>query len=186
MRFPAPLLRGRLVRRYYRFLADLVLDSGEEVTAVCPNTGSMMGLTDPGAVVWVSTSDSPSRKYRHTWEMVEADLGKGPALVGINTAHPNALVSEAIAGSRIRQLEGYPLLRREVKYGANSRIDILLECAERGRCYVEVAPFEGAAQFLANLRTAQVAGNDGRPWLPLWSTFAKLAKKTGLARWISY
>jgi sugar fermentation stimulation protein A len=138
MRFPAPLLRGRLVRRYYRFLADLVLDSGEEVTAVCPNTGSMMGLTDPGAVVWVSTSDSPSRKYRHTWEMVEADLGKGPALVGINTGHPNVLVSEAIAGSRIRQLEGYPLLRREVKYGANSRIDILLECAERGRCYVEV------------------------------------------------
>jgi sugar fermentation stimulation protein A len=138
MRFPAPLLRGRLLRRYNRFLADLVLDSGEEVTAVCPNTGSMLGLTDPGAVVWVSTSDSPSRKYRYTWEMVEADLGRGPALVGINTGHPNALVAEALGRRRIRQLEGYPLLRREVRYGANSRIDILLECPERGRCYVEV------------------------------------------------
>jgi sugar fermentation stimulation protein A len=138
MRFPAPLLRGRLLRRYNRFLADLVLDSGEAVTAVCPNTGSMLGLTDPGSVVWVSTSDSPSRKYRYTWEMVEADLGRGPALVGINTGHPNALVAEALARRRLRPLEGYPLLRREVRYGANSRIDILLECPERGRCYVEV------------------------------------------------
>lgn len=138
MRFPAPLLRGRLLRRYNRFLADLVLDSGEEVTAVCPNTGSMLGLTDPGSVVWVSTSDSPSRKYRYTWEMVEADLGRGPALVGINTGHPNVLVAEALARRRLRPLEGYPLLRREVRYGANSRIDILLECPERGRCYVEV------------------------------------------------
>jgi len=138
MRFPAPLIRGRLVRRYKRFLADVLLDDGEAVTATCPNTGSMIGLTDPGSVVWLSTSDSPTRKYRHTWEMVEADLGQGSTLVGINTSRPNALVAEAIGAGRITGLEGYPELRREVKYGQNSRIDILLDCARKGRCYVEI------------------------------------------------
>ena len=138
MRFPSPLIRGRLARRYKRFLADVMLDDGETVTASCPNTGSMIGLTDPGSVVWLSTSDSPTRKYRHTWEMVEADLGQGPTLVGINTARPNALVAEAIGAGRIPGLDAYPDLRREVKYGQNSRIDILLDCARKGRCYVEI------------------------------------------------
>lgn len=138
MRFQTPLIRGRLVRRYKRFLADVLLDGGEAVTATCPNTGSMIGLTDPGSVVWLSTSDSPTRKYRHTWEMVEADLGQGPSLVGINTARPNALVTEAIGARLIAGLDGYPELRREVKYGQNSRIDILLDCASKGRCYVEI------------------------------------------------
>ncbi len=138
MLFPAPLIRGRLVQRYKRFLADVTLDSGETVTATCPNTGSMRGLTQPGAIVWLSESDSPTRKYRHTWEMVEADLGQGPALVGINTSRPNALVAEAIGAGLIGDLAGYPELRREVKYGQNSRIDILLDCAEKGRCYVEI------------------------------------------------
>jgi len=138
MRFPVPLIPGRLVQRYKRFLADVVLDTGEAVTATCPNTGSMMGLVAPGSRVWLSTSDSPTRKYKHTWEMVEADLGKGPHLVGINTNHPNKLVAEAIGGGRVKLLSGYPGLRREVKYGKNSRIDILLECAKRGICYVEI------------------------------------------------
>ncbi|MEZ5842301.1 MAG: DNA/RNA nuclease SfsA [Hyphomicrobiaceae bacterium] len=138
MLFPSPLRRGRLVKRYKRFLADVVLDTGESVTATCPNTGSMMGLTEPGSVVWLSESDSPTRKYRHTWEMVEADLGKGPSLVGINTGHPNKLVAEAIEAGRIANLKGYPLLRREQKYGVNSRIDLLLECARKGLCYVEI------------------------------------------------
>jgi len=138
MRFPAPLIRGRLVKRYKRFLADVTLDSGESVTATCPNTGSLLGLMEAGAIVWLSLSDSPQRKYRHTWEMVEADLGKGPAVVGINTGHPNPLVAEAIAAGRIRELKGYPTLRREVKYGTNSRIDVLLECPRKGSCYVEI------------------------------------------------
>jgi sugar fermentation stimulation protein A len=98
----------------------------------------MMGLTAPGSVVWLSESDSPTRKYRHTWEMVEADLGKGPILVGINTGHPNKLVAEAIGARRVRALAGYPELHREVNYGRNSRIDILLQCATKGLCYVEV------------------------------------------------
>lgn len=138
MLFPTPLIRGRLIQRYKRFLADVELDSGDKVTATCPNTGSMMGLTGPGSVVWLSTSDSETRKYKHTWEMVEADLGKGPTLVGINTNHPNKLVSEAIASGQIKELGGYPNLRREVKYGKNSRIDVLLEGPQKGTCYVEV------------------------------------------------
>ncbi len=138
MRFPTPLLRGTLIQRYKRFLADVKLDDGRLLTAVCPNTGSMMGLTAPGSVVWLSESDVPTRKYRFTWEMVEADLGKGPVLVGINTGLPNKLVAEAISAARVKSLAGYPGFRREVKYGKNSRIDLLLECATKGRCYVEV------------------------------------------------
>ena len=138
MLFPAPLIPGRLVQRYKRFLADVTLDTGEAVTATCPNTGSMMGLVAPGSRVWLSSSDSPTRKYRHTWEMVEADLGEGPHLVGINTSHPNKLVAEAIEGGIIKGLNGYSSLRREVKYGKSSRIDILLECARKGVCYVEI------------------------------------------------
>ena len=138
MQFPTPLLRGTLIQRYKRFLADIRLDSGEAITATCPNTGSMMGLTTPGIPVWVSTSDSLTRKYKHTWELLEVDLGKGPGLVGINTNHPNALVSEAIVEKRVAALNGYDSLRREVKYGANSRIDILLESAGKPPAYVEV------------------------------------------------
>ena len=99
MRLPPPLVRGTLIQRYKRFLADVRLDDGRLVTATCPNTGSMLGLTAPGSVVWLSESDSPTRKYRFTWELVEADLGKGPTLVGINTGHPNKLVAEAIGGA---------------------------------------------------------------------------------------
>ena len=138
MQFPAPLLHGRLIKRYKRFLADVELDSGETITCTCPNTGSMIGLVEPGSGVWLSESDSPTRKYRHTWELVEHDLGKGPAIVGINTNHPNKLVTEAVEGGRIAPLKGYASLRREVKYGQNSRIDILLEDDRKGRCYVEI------------------------------------------------
>ena len=138
MRFSSPLKRGRLLQRYKRFLADVTFDTGETITASCPNTGSMLGLTASGSAVRLSESDSPTRKYRHTWEMIETDLGKGASLVGINTGHPNRLVTEAIEGRRIRKLSGYQSLRREVKYGTASRIDILLEDTRKGRCYVEI------------------------------------------------
>ena len=138
MRFTSPLKRGRLLQRYKRFLADVTLDTGESITATCPNTGSMLGLTEPGSTVWLSESDSPTRKYRHTWELIETDLGNGASLVGINTGHPNRLVAEAIEARCIRKLAGYQTLRREVKYGAASRIDILMEGAKKGRCYVEI------------------------------------------------
>ena len=144
MKFPAPLITGTLIQRYKRFLCDVKLVGGETITATCPNTGSMMGLTAPGSRVWLSESDSPTRKYRHTWEMIETDIGKGPVLVGINTNHPNAIVSEAITAGKVAELKGFASLRREVKYGVNSRIDILLEGGhDAGKwggsmCYVEI------------------------------------------------
>lgn len=139
MKFAHPLVPGILIQRYKRFLADVTTAGGVTVTASCPNTGSMLGLTKPGSMVWLSESDSPTRKYRHTWEMIEADLGMGPHLVGINTGRPNALVTEAIENGTIAELAGYPMLRREVKYGLNSRIDVLLSGGRDNRdCYVEV------------------------------------------------
>lgn len=138
MRFPSPLVRGHLKQRYKRFLADVVLDSGEHITAACPNTGAMVGLTAPGSVVWLSKSDAAKRKYPHTWELVEADIGGTPTLVGINPMQPNRLIAEALAAGAIKPLAGYGSLRREVKYGEASRIDMLLEDERKGRCYVEV------------------------------------------------
>jgi sugar fermentation stimulation protein A len=98
----------------------------------------MMGLVEPGTTVWLSTSDNPKRKLKYSWELLQVDLGAGPALVGINTGHPNGIVAEAIEGGRIAELTGYDGLRREVKYGKNSRIDILLESVGKPPCYVEV------------------------------------------------
>jgi sugar fermentation stimulation protein A len=139
MKFTHPFIPGILVERYKRFLADVTLAGGVTVTASCPNTGSMLGLTKPGSKVWLSESDSPTRKYRHTWELIEADLGVGPQLVGINTGRPNALVTEAIQTELIPELSGYSTLRREVKYGLNSRIDVLLSGGPDSRdCYIEV------------------------------------------------
>lgn len=139
MKFASPLVSGTLVQRYKRFLADVRLDSGEAITATCPNTGSMLGLTTPGSRVWLSTSESPTRKYRHTWEMIEADAGAGSTLVGINANRPNAIVSDAIAAGAVAELTGFKSGRREVKYGLNSRIDILLEGgADERACYVEI------------------------------------------------
>tara|TARA_Y100001960_G_scaffold323174_2_gene401083 strand:+ start:342 stop:1043 length:702 start_codon:yes stop_codon:yes gene_type:complete len=133
MKFPNPLIKGSLIRRYKRFLTDVELGSGDVVTAHCANPGSMMGLTEPGFEVWLSPAENPERKLRYTWELVH----DGQTLVGINTAHPNRLVADAIESGAIAELMGYACQRREVKYGKNSRIDILLQ-GNGQSCYVEV------------------------------------------------
>jgi sugar fermentation stimulation protein A len=123
MLFPSPLLKGRLIQRYKRFLADIALEEGGDIiTAHCPNPGAIQGLTEPGTPVWVSKSPNPARALPFTWEMAESE----GTFVGMNTSHPNALVVEAIQAGLIPQLQGYPKLTREVNYGENSRIDILL------------------------------------------------------------
>jgi len=134
MQFPDPLIPGTLVRRYKRFLADVVLESGETVTAHCANSGSMRSVDTPGSEVWLSPARNPDRKLRYTWELIRI----GGALVGINTQHPNAIVAEAVREGAIAELDGYDSIRREVKYGRNSRIDLLLEAPDRPPCYVEV------------------------------------------------
>ena len=134
MKFPDPLISGRLARRYKRFLADVELESGETVTAHCPNPGSMMGLAEPGMTVWLSRARNPKRKLKYSWELVAAD----DTLVGINTGHPNGLVAEAVAAGAMPELAGFERLRQEVRYGKNSRIDILLENDGAPPCYVEV------------------------------------------------
>ncbi|KAF0113674.1 MAG: sugar fermentation stimulation protein A [Rhodospirillaceae bacterium] len=134
MRFSTPLIRGTLLRRYKRFLADVTLDDGQEVTAHCANSGSMLGCQETGAEVWLTPAAAPKRRLPYTWEMIRI----GDTLVGINTARPNTLVAEAIAMDHIPELTGYESIRREVNYGTHSRIDMLLKGTGRAPCYVEV------------------------------------------------
>lgn len=133
MKFSSPLIPGILLSRYKRFLADIKLDSGEFVTAHCPNSGSMKGCKQPGSRVYLSHQDKPSRKLKYTWELVEANN----TWVGINTGHPNKLVMEAIKNKQINELKDYPNIKPEVKLGAHSRIDLVLEKSNE-ICYVEV------------------------------------------------
>lgn len=147
---PQPLWTGVLERRYKRFLADVVLDSGERVTCHCPNTGSMMGCRDPGSRVWLSHSTRSGRKYAFTWELVELP---GPVIVGIHTGRANGLVREALEAGRIPPLAGYGSIEPEVRLPEHgTRIDFRLTGAGELPCYVEVknvtaAVAEGVAQF---------------------------------------
>ena len=134
MIFESDLIKGKLIRRYKRFMADVELENGDVVTAHCANSGSMLSVKGEGATVWLSPANNPKRKLKYTWELIEIDGYN----VGINTSHPNKIVEEAILEGKVAELTGYETLRREVKYGQNSRIDILLEDPEKPRCYVEV------------------------------------------------
>lgn len=139
MKFPSPLTPCTLLRRYKRFLADVRFPDGHETTVHCPNPGAMLGLTPTNSPAWVSLSPNTGRKLPHTLELVEANGG----LVGINTNHPNAIAAEALAAGRIAALKGpgnvgRDVVRREVRYGKNSRIDLLIEAGDAPATYVEV------------------------------------------------
>ncbi len=136
MKFEHELFHGTLIKRYKRFLADVKLDNGEIVTAHCANSGSMLSLKDEGNEVWLSPATNPKAKLNYKWEIVKA----GEAMVGINTSLPNKLVEEAILDGTITELQNYDNLRREMKYGQNSRIDLFLSGSNDGKpdCYVEV------------------------------------------------
>ncbi len=133
IKFSPPLRPGVLLRRYKRFLADVRCDDGEKLTALCPNTGSMKSCCEPGRPVMLSHHPGDSRKYPYTWEMIRMDK----SWVGINTGLPNSLVSMAVRYGMVPELISYTGSRREVPYGRNSRIDLLLE-GPPGLCYVEV------------------------------------------------
>ena len=157
MRFAEPLVEGRLVRRYQRFLAEVDTAAGR-VTAHCPNTGSMQGCAEPGMRVWLSPASNPARKLAWTWELVEALPG---VVVGMHTGRSNGLVREAIEAGRVAELAGYGSIRPEVKYGEGSRIDFLLQSPGRADCYVEVknvtAAVEGGVGWFPDAVTARGA-----------------------------
>ena len=127
------LTEARLLRRYKRFLADVELASGEEITVHCPNTGAMTGCAEPGSRVWLSRSEVKTRKYPHTWELVETTSG----MACIHSAKANKVVAEAFDSGLIEGFDAYPDIRSEVKYGEKSRADFLLE-GDGGRVFVEV------------------------------------------------
>ncbi|MBW2116375.1 MAG: DNA/RNA nuclease SfsA [Deltaproteobacteria bacterium] len=127
------LIRGTLIKRYKRFMADVKLRNGHVVTAHCPNSGSMMECSEPGSKVYLSRHNNPKRKLKYTWEMIEMPS----SLVGVNTMVPNRLVRASILAGKIPGLSGFGHVRPEVKYGENSRIDLLLEKGDE-RCFVEI------------------------------------------------
>ena len=138
MRFPSKLVSATLARRYKRFLADVVFDSGDMTTVHVANPGPMTGLDRPFSRIWLSDSGNELRKFPLTWEFAEADLGSGPELVGVNTTQANLLVADALAAGQIPELRPYSSVRRQVKYGEGSRIDFLLEEPAHPPCYLEV------------------------------------------------
>jgi sugar fermentation stimulation protein A len=135
MQFQTPLIRATLIRRYKRFLADVILPDGREVTAHCGNPGAMTGLKDEGMRVWVERNDDPKRKLRYSWKMCELPDNHWAC---VDTNMPNALVAEALAAGKIPELATYANVRPEVKYGKNSRIDFLLTGDGLPDLYLEV------------------------------------------------
>ena len=127
------LIQGTLIKRYQRFKADVKLRNGHVVTAHCTNTGRMISCSEPGRTVYLSKHNRPERKLKYTWEMIEMEN----SLVGINTMVPNKLVKSAVEAGKVPALTGYDNVRAEVKYGKNSRVDLLLE-KDENKCYVEI------------------------------------------------
>ena len=172
MQFATPLVPARLIRRYKRFLADVELYDGTQVTAHCPNPGSMMGLADEGMKIWLEPNDDPKKKLKYGWRLVDHENGH---LTGVDTSVPNRALKSELMSGHVAGLDGYDVIRPEVKYGENSRIDFLLTADGRRDCYVEVKSVTlsrqtGVAEFpdsvtargakhLDELRTMVAAGH---------------------------
>jgi sugar fermentation stimulation protein A len=149
-----PLITGRLIRRYKRFLADVALDDGRTVTAHCPNSGSMAACSEPGRPVYLSSHDDPRRKLKFTWELIRMP----DSLVGVNTLVPNRLAAKSVAAGVIPELTGYGPPRPEVKVDAHTRLDLMLAGAGRPDCYIEVKNctlVEDGAALFPDARTAR-------------------------------
>jgi sugar fermentation stimulation protein A len=132
MRFSSPLVHAKLIKRYKRFLADVLLDNGEIVVAHCTNSGTMLSCLETGADVYLTPVNDPKRKTKFTWEMIRINQN----WVGVNTSWPNVLAYEAIKNQEIEKLKGYSLVKREVKFD-DSRFDIYCENKQE-KCFVEV------------------------------------------------
>ena len=128
------LIPGKLLKRYKRFLADVGLENGTTITAHCPNSGSMQACSEPGRPVFVSFHDNPKRKLKYTWELIQMP----GSLVGVNTQIPNRLVYHSILNGMVKELRGYDTVKREVKVGQHSRLDLMLSGPGRRSCFVEV------------------------------------------------
>ena len=135
MQFSTPLVPARLVKRYKRFLADVVLDDGREVTAHCANPGSMLGLKEPGTKIWLEPNDDPKKKLKFGWRLVDHENGH---FTGVDTSVPNRALKAALVAHQVPNLPDYDSVRAEVKYGENSRIDFLLSKSGEPDIYLEV------------------------------------------------
>ena len=135
MRFQTPLVPATLIRRYKRFLADVRLADGREVTAHCANPGSMLGLAEPGMKVWVEPNDDPKKKLKYGWRLVDHENGH---FTGVDTSQPNRALRIAFEARAIPELAQYDVIRPEQKYGKNSRIDFLMQGDGLRDAYVEV------------------------------------------------
>ena len=127
------LIHGKLIKRYKRFLADIILDNGETITAHVPNSGAMTSCIEENCDVWVTFHDDVKRKLKYTLELTKINEN----LICTNTGVANKIAIEAVTNGTIKGLQGYSSLKPEQKYGQNSRIDILLE-NENQKCYVEI------------------------------------------------
>ena len=144
MQFSAPLVPALLIRRYKRFLADVRLEDGREVTVHCANPGSMLGLATPGMRVWVEPNDDPKRKLCYGWRLVELPDGH---FVGVDTGLPNRLVKAALHAGVIPGLPVYDTVRPEVKYGQNSRVDFVLGTSGQPDNYLGSGPINFVDAF---------------------------------------
>ncbi len=136
MEFIPALQPATLIKRYKRFLADVITPTGEHLTLHCPNTGAMTGCATPGDTVWYSTSANLKRKYAHTWELTQTQNGD---FICVNTLQANNVVKEALRKNLLPELIGYTTILSEVKYGAErSRIDFMLQADNKVNCYIEV------------------------------------------------